>query len=151
MKKIIALVMAFCMIFSISVVASAEELAPYSSADRVFNFIVSGEYSDATKLENKDDTTSSYILFNGGRATVAYFRILNSASRNCTECGTVELCQDYPVFVRQDVYEYASSHNYSKPYKAKLWGRGNTANSDPRTASGVWSPDSVDEPGVPTV
>ncbi len=151
MKKIIALVMALCMTFSITVVANAEEFTPYSSTDRVFSFTISGAYSEQTKLENKDDATSSYILFNGGRATIAYFRILNSTGRNCTECGTVELCQDYPVFVRQDVYEYASANNYSKPYKARLWGRGNTANSDPRTATGVWSPDSVYQSGVPTV
>lgn len=151
MKKVIALIMALCMVFSIAIVANAEEIVPYSSEDRVFSFTISGAYSDETGPENKDNDTSSYILFNGGRATIAYFQIRNSVGRNCTECGTVELCQDYPVFVRQDVYEYAAKNNFRKPYKAKLWGRGNTANSDPRTASGLWSPDSTPESGVPTV
>lgn len=119
--------------------------------------------STSNSVRIKDGTTSSYINYPSSSSGPVYWvaAIYGSASAssgftNCTSVifGTnthrpiAKITKGTAGYVEQDVYEkYGIYYGYSPVY-AKIYGK--KYNSGTGTVNGIWSPDSVYEPGLPT-
>ena len=144
MKKTVAIVMVVAMMAGMGTTVFAD------SSDRDFYFAVTNSH-DGTSAEQKDNDSSIYCKinetdYNYGQLScyVKAWGNNGSSTSNCDYGGNSRIITFHKsTMIRNTVYE----NGYSK---ARLTFK-NRISSDGYYIGGVWSPDSVNEPGSVTI
>lgn len=147
-KKFIATFLAIISIFSlISIQAFAK-----NNEDRAFafTFYSNGKMDYYTTGLRKEDDSGTYLKYNSGTATSAYFRVFGSSTStflgaymyNETKGDKAFVWRGQEGCIRQYVYENRNARYNGTPY-AFLQGTVDVVSDSSSTATGVWSPDTL--------